>query len=56
MPREMVDPLAAAFEKDFPGTMAQMVQAMFPPGVDQPVVQEVVDEVERRRRARRRSA
>jgi pimeloyl-ACP methyl ester carboxylesterase len=41
-PREVVEQLAAGYEKDFPGTMAQMVPAMFPPGVDTPVMQEVI--------------
>ena len=41
-PRARVDELAAAFEKDFPGAMNQLVQAMFPPGVDAPVMQEVL--------------
>jgi pimeloyl-ACP methyl ester carboxylesterase len=40
-PREMVDQLVAAYEKDFPGAMTQMIQAMFPPGVDAAVMQEV---------------
>jgi sigma-B regulation protein RsbQ len=41
MPREMVDQLAASFEKDFPGTVKQMVQAMFPPDGNQEALQEV---------------
>jgi pimeloyl-ACP methyl ester carboxylesterase len=41
VPRDMVDQLAAGFEKDFPGAITQMVQAMFPPGVDAAVMQEV---------------
>jgi sigma-B regulation protein RsbQ len=41
MPREMIDQLSASFEKDFPGTVRQMVQAMFPPGGNQEALQEV---------------
>jgi len=40
---EMIAPLLAGYEQDFPGTMTRMVESMFPPGADRAVAQEVID-------------
>lgn len=39
--KEMLDPIAVSFEKDFSGTLKQMLQAIIPPSTDPKIVEDI---------------